>query len=396
MTNFFQWPLTHPEVITRHQKRELCRYLMKSSKLTQGDAVKDFESRWSEWQGCKYSVFVNSGSSANFIAHHAAKSLYTTRFAHGICTQACTWSTTISPALLSNDTVALLDINLTDFSPNLNQLEYLFKKKKVRVLFLAHLLGFNALSEDLLALIDKYKIILLEDCCESHGATYKNRKIGNFGLGSTFSFYIGHHMTTIEGGMVCTDDKRFYEQCLLIRSHGLLRELPITAQKKYTKTHRDFTFIRPGLNFRNTDFNAKLGLLQLENLDEAIKIRKRNFAKFKKTLPKNSYYSNFKVEGNSNFCFPIISTSNKIKSLSSILYRHGVESRPIIGGNLAAHPMLANFKNPVPLLRAGYVHRNGLYVGNNSMVDLDDISKLSGLLNECSAFEPKTKVKTLV
>ena len=152
---------------------------------------------------------------------------------------ATTWATTVSPIMMAGHELQLCDVTIPNMNLCLDTLkDILYQHKKSfgldqKYLFLAHLLGFNSMSDELLNICEESDITLLEDCCESHGATFKSEKIGNFGKASSFSFYYGHHMTTIEGGMVCTDDDEVYEKLLLIRSHGLLRELPKYMQKKY-------------------------------------------------------------------------------------------------------------------------------------------------------------------
>ena len=352
----------------------------KDTILTQSKKVEEFEQKWSKWLGVKYSTFVNSGSSANFLAVHALNNYDETK---GWVSQACTWSTTVSPIILSKNKLNLCDVNLPNLDPDLYTLEYIFSLYKPKYLFLAHLLGFCALSQDLLDLCNKYNVELLEDCCESHGATYKGTKIGNFGKVSTFSFYYGHHMTTIEGGMVCTNDKDIYEKLLLLRSHGLLRELPEESQKSYKKVNKNFTFITPGFNVRSCELNAYLGLLQLKNLDKHNKVRQDNFLRFAENLDCSKYFNNFKVEGNSSFCFPVITKNKDQKDvLLEKLNKEGIETRPVIAGNLYNHPFISGVVDQNVDDKANYVHENGFYVGNNHNITLKDVDWLLKLLNE--------------
>ena len=148
--------------------------------------VREFERKWSEWQGCKYSVFVNSGSSANFLAVHAMNSNRNDVWV----SQSCTWATTVSPIMLAENKLQLCDVNIPTLSPNIDSLNFVIERMKPKYLFLANLLGFSALSDDLLQICDENNITLLEDCCESHGATFKGEKIGNFGKVSTFPSFM--------------------------------------------------------------------------------------------------------------------------------------------------------------------------------------------------------------
>ena len=375
------------DAITDHQREKLSEFVLTTDRFSQGQEVRKFEEQWSQWQGCKYSVFCNSGSSANFLIVQAMNNLNNPP---GWISQACTWATTVSPVLLSNRKLQLCDVELPSLSPDKDTLLSSIESLKTRTrmsrphLFLAHLLGFCAIDQELLDIIEENNITLLEDCCESHGASFGGKKIGNFGKASSFSFYYGHHMTTIEGGMVCTDDEDIYEQLLLLRSHGLMRELPDHLQEKYKDqiVDKSFTFKVPGYNLRSTDFNALLGQLQLENLDEHNQIRTKNFNRFASRLDGDRYYANFKTDGNCSFCFPVITKSpDETNRLRDQLENEGVETRPIIAGNLYEHPFMQKQCSFRYDRNAKIVHNNGFYVGNNHMVTLSDVDWLVDTLN---------------
>ena len=365
--------------ISLEQREKLSEFILNGDKFSQGDLVREFEIKWSEWQGCKYSVFVNSGSSANFLAVYAMSPMGRKHW----ISQACTWATTVSPIMMSGNHLQLCDVTIPSITPCMDSLRMIFDRVEPDYLFLANLLGFSAIDDELLDLCETYSVDLLEDCCESHGATFKGNKIGNFGKISTFSFYYGHHMTTIEGGMVCTDDEEIYERLLLLRSHGLLRELPQENQKKYKHemVNENFTFMVPGFNCRSTDFNAYLGLMQLENLDNHIQIRRSNFNKFASGLDSSKFYTDFRTEGNSSFCFPVIMRDRSPKDIIQKLSEEGVETRPIIAGNLYEHPFMKSTAQYRLDDNAKIVHNNGFYVGNNHNVVIDDVQWLVDFLN---------------
>lgn len=381
MTTTQSWKLMHDTAISNEQKQVLCNFIMSNDKFSQGQKVKDFEKMWSDWMGCKYSVFVNSGSSANFVAHHAATNLFSPSRKSVWVTQASTWSTTVSPIVMAGNHALLCDVDLRNMSPDLNQLESLFKKHNPDFMFLAHLLGFPAVSDDLFALCEKYGVRLLEDCCESHGASHGEKKVGNFGLASTFSFYFGHHMTTIEGGMVCTNNEEMYHQSLLLRSHGLLRELPQEAQTKYQKVHENFTFIVPGYNVRNTELNAVLGMEQMRDLNTNIDIRNINFNHYVDRLDGTKYFNGFVRRGVSSFCFPIFSKTVPVSKIRAALTAAGIENRPVIGGNLYRHPFVRGEARDHLTPNADFIHDCGLYVGNNQTVTTDMVDEMVSILN---------------
>lgn len=373
-----EWKLMD-NAITTEQRQKMSNFILNGDRFSQGETVRDFEEKWSKWQGCKYSVFVNSGSSANFLATHAAM------IKHGRggtwVSQSCTWSTTVTPAMLSNNSVQLTDVTIPNLGVDIECFKTLIKKTRPKFLFLANLLGLPAVTEELLDLCDENGIVVLEDCCESHGATYKGKKVGNFGVMSTFSFYYGHHMTTIEGGMVCTDDEELYHNLLLLRSHGLLRELPEDARSKYEIVDPSFTFVTPGFNVRSTELNALLGIMQLDDLDKNISIRRKNFNAFVQGLDDSRYYNNFITEGNSSFCFPVVCKMGNRDSVRASLSEVGIETRPIIAGNLYEHPFMKHTNQYRFDQNSKIIHDHGFYIGNNQNVTVDDIEMLLEKIN---------------
>tara|TARA_R110000823_G_scaffold15282_6_gene49833 strand:- start:304 stop:1473 length:1170 start_codon:yes stop_codon:yes gene_type:complete len=388
MTTMKNWKLMD-DAITQEQREKLSDFCLNSDRFSQGEEVRKFEEQWSKWQGCKYSVFCNSGSSANFLMVQAARELWAPHPGATWVSQACTWATTVSPIMLSGDNLQLCDVSIPSLGPDKKNLEQVFKEgcwdgDCPRYLFLAHLLGFPAIDDEILQLCEYYGVTLLEDCCESHGATFKGTKIGNFGDMSSFSFYYGHHMTTIEGGMVCTNHSGLYEKLLLLRSHGLLRELPKEAQEDYKDMVVDdnFTFMLPGYNMRSTDFNAVLGQMQLKDLDKHNDIRIKNFDKFASTLDPEKYHADFRTEGNCSFCFPVITKNGNVQDIRKTLEREGVETRPIIAGNLYRHPFMNRVNQKRFDTNAELVHQNGFYIGNNHSVRVEDVDWLTDLLNK--------------
>jgi len=373
------WKLMTDDAITQEERNVLGDFVCNSSKITQGKVVREFEKAWSEWLGCKYSVYVNSGSSANLLITRAlSDGVSRTKW----ISQACTWSTAVSP-IIQFSNLQLCDVDLNNFGPDLENLEHIFKTQKPNYLLLTHILGFPALSDELLELCENYNVKLVEDCCESHGAEFKGKKVGTHGIASSFSFYYGHHMTTIEGGMICTDDEDLYHEMLLLRSHGLLRELPKEEQEKRKSDKVDplFTFLRDGFNVRNTDLHAKLGLMQLPHLDDSIKHRNNNFYTFIENLDYNLYKTDFNIEGCSNFAFPIFTKRNNLQQIKDKLKEIGVEYRPCIAGNLYEHPFMDKVKQDRFDKTANEIHKNCIYVGNHKDITPDMVKKLCEELN---------------
>lgn len=379
------WKLMSDNAITQEDREVMSDFIRSSPKLTQGEMVKKFEDAWSKWQGCKYSVFVNSGSSANLLAVAAMREKYEVGPWYA---QSCTWATNVAPIIQLNGAVSgLCDTDLSNFGPDLKTMERLFQHndpQKPKFYFLTHLLGFNALSDELFAMCDKYNVHLLEDCCESHGASFRGTKVGNFGECSTFSFYYGHHMTTIEGGVVCTNDKETYELLILLRSHGMLRELPKESRDSKVIDGLDprFTFLCCGFNVRNMEMNALLGVRQLERLDTNNKLRNDNYKTFVEHLDPSKYHTNFKTDGMSSFCLPIFAKTVDIDRVKMALEATGIESRPCVGGNLCNHPMMQRNNGICFVTNSDILAKNCVYVGNHQDVTDSDIVTLCNVLNE--------------
>ena len=361
----------------------LVDFIKTTKRFTQFERVKEFENYWSKWQDCKYSVFVNSGSSANLIIINLMKEKEGWQDGDEIIVPAVTWVTNIAPIFQFGLKPVFVDINLEDFSFDYKKLSEKITDR-TRAIFVTHLIGLPASIEKIKEIIGNRNIKILEDCCESHGAEIDGVKVGNFGEISSFSFYWGHHMTTVEGGMVCTNNEDIYHQALLKRSHGLARELPEKLHDQYRKQHPDidfsFLFLTDGFNFRNTELHAVLGTAQIKHLDKYNQIRKDNYQKFLKIIePFKDHLYQIDKEGISPFCLPFLfKDANLKRQLQKQLADSGIESRPIISGNLLRQPFLVGYGNSADFKNAEIVHLNGFYIGNNQFVD----EKRLGVLND--------------
>ena len=275
--------------------------------LTQSKKVDEFEKKWSKWLGVKYSTFVNSGSSANFITISILKAINKDKKKNEIIVPTLTWVSDINSVIMNGFKPVFVDVDPSTLSMSNEEVIKKINKKTLAV-FITHAQGFNGLSDKLLKELKKKKIILIEDVCESHGAKHKSKKLGTFGLISNFSFYYAHHMTTIEGGMICTNDKRIYELSKIFRSHGMAREAKNKKFEnkminKYRNLSPQFIFLYPTLNFRNNEIGAVIGINQLKNLNKNNLARSKNFNLFLKNLNKDKYWTDFKVDGSCNYAF---------------------------------------------------------------------------------------------
>jgi CDP-6-deoxy-D-xylo-4-hexulose-3-dehydrase len=370
--------------INLRDKYELIKFIAFSDKFTNGPKVCEFEQAWSRWLGSKYSLYVSSGSTANFLLVAAIKELYKIPNGSKVLVPACTWVTNVSPILQLNLEPVFCDISLKHFSFDTENLP---RDPDIRMVFVTHLLGLDAPIEKLKEVYPN--AIFIEDICESHGVEgpLGARRGADSSLAGTFSFYYGHHMTTIEGGMISTNNKELYELMRLKRSHGLAREMSPDAFNKAKQEYPDidprFLFMSDGYNFRNTELGAVLGLSQLKRLDDSIAIRRRNYAYFVQELSKFSdhVYIPDPSPRNSNFVFPIVCrTPDLMKKIKEAFHIRGIENRPIVAGNLLRQPFLKNCTK-VDLPSADILNDNGVYVGNNQFVTLSMIKTLIDIIS---------------
>jgi len=362
--------------------------------LTQSKKVKEFEKKWSKWVGTKYSVFVNSGSSANFITISALKALNKNKNKNEIIVPALTWVSDINSVIMNGFKPIFVDINFSNLSMNTDQVIKKISKKTLAV-FITHAQGFNGLDAKLLSTLKKKKIHLIEDVCESHGATHNKKKLGSYGLISNFSFYYAHHLTTIEGGMACTNDKKIYETLKMLRSHGMLRESGNNKfEKKLIKKNNHlspkFIFLYPTLNFRNNEIGATIGINQLKSLNKNNEQRTKNFKLFLELLDINKYWKNFEVKGSSNYAFPIILKTFDLKKrdyFESQLKKENIEFRRgnAGGGNQLRQPYIKNIVKNINLKNfknVEHVHFFGYYIGNYPSLSKLKIIKIVNYLNK--------------
>ena len=359
--------------------------------LTNGANIRAFEEKWSEWLGVKYSVFVNSGASANLLTMAILK----IRYPEGgeVIVPTLTWISDISSVLQNGFTPVFVDINPQSLAMDADQL--LSKiTDKTRAVFLTHAQGFDGLTDELIFELERKDIPLIEDVCESHGATHNGQKVGSFGLISNFSFFYAHHMSTIEGGMICTNDLEIYQQARMLRSHGMVREASDEATKEaYYKEnpdlHPDFIFSFPAYNVRNTEIGGIMGLSQLKRLDENIQRRTDNFNRFLKQIDPDKYRTDFKLEGSSNYAFNLILNNPDdefVKRLMDKMRESGLEFRrgSAGGGNQTRQPYLKGivpkdyYKN---FPETEHIHFYGFYIGNFPDLRDDEIDDICHILN---------------
>jgi CDP-6-deoxy-D-xylo-4-hexulose-3-dehydrase len=360
--------------------------------LTNGPHVLQFEKKWSDWLGVKYSVFVNSGASANLISMAILKIKYP--LGGEVIVPPLTWVSDISTVLQNGFTPIFVDINPSTLSMNT---EEILKKitSKTRAVFITHAQGFNGLTDKLILELNKRNIPLIEDVCESHGAVHNDKKLGSIGWISNFSYYYAHHMSTIEGGMVCTNDEAVYQQARMLRSHGMVREISNETLKNShisnnPELNKDFIFAHAGFNVRNTEIGGILGLSQLKRLDVVINKRSENFKLFLESIDKSKFRTDFKLEGSSNYAFNLVLKEPNHRlatNLMTAMNCAGIEFRrgSAGGGNQLRQPYLRGIvpeKHYLNFPETEHVHFFGFYMGNYPDLTRSQISEICTILNQ--------------
>ena len=383
------WPLMRNN-ISRGDLDAVIRFLEQDDPiLTQSAQVAAFEREWAEWLGVKHCVFVNSGSSANLITMAALRE---SAGPGEIIVPTLTWVSDIASVLQCGFEPVFVDIDPQTLGMDLDQVIDSITPR-TKGIFLTHILGYDALSDAFLAEIARRGIPLIEDVCESHGATHGGRRLGSFGLMSNFSFYYAHHLSTIEGGMVCTDDADLFEMLRMFRSHGMVRESTSAAVKDaYRERHADlnpdFIFAFPSYNVRSTEINAVIGRHQLPRLDANNEIRSRNLDIFLDGLDSNRYRTDFRREGSSNYAFTLVlrepdeALRARVETTlrgERIEFRRGTSG----GGNQLRQPYLRKLYGDAyaRFPKIDHVHFFGYYIGNYPDLEASRVQGLCDLLN---------------
>jgi CDP-6-deoxy-D-xylo-4-hexulose-3-dehydrase len=383
----FNWPLINDNV-SPTDRQVLSDFILSGERLTNGPKVKEFERIWSEWLGTKHSIMVNSGASANYISIAMAKEL---KGIGEVIVPPLGWVSDLASIAQLGMTPVIVDIDMKNLAITAENIKNAITPD-TKAIVLIHCLGFNGISDEIIQIAKDNNILLIEDCCESHGATYKGQKIGTFGDISLFSFYFGHHITTVEGGVICVNDNKLYDLAKLFRSHGMTREASPELQQYYQLNYPElnplFTFAVAGFNMRSTEINAVLGIEQMKRLDYNIDKRTENLNTWLMYLHSDKFYLDFDNEGSSNFALPLIlkeEYKSKLKDVCRILEEEKVEYRlgTAGGGNQALQPYLNKFNHRIEgeLPNANYIHHNALYIGNHVDLTFGQIVSLTGKLN---------------
>lgn len=371
------------DTITKDDLLDLIAWLSTNPRLTQGALVREFEAAYAQWLGVPYALFVNSGSSANLLMYAALLESGKLRNKR-VVVPAVSWSTTVAPAIQLGFEPIMCDADPITFGLDLTQLETILRTHQPAAVIAVHVLGVPNEMKRLMELQKEYGFLLMEDSCAAMGSTFDGRKVGTFGTLSSFSFYYGHHASTIEGGMVCTADEELHDILLQLRSHGWAKDLAphkeaaMAAKGSILEFNRPFTFYRAGFNVRSTDLNARIGLSQMKRFGHVVHRRMENHRTYQHLLG-----GTFLVQWNSSAEICSISFAALAKSsehrdrIGQALRENHIETRPLGGGNMARQPFwTARF--PVQALStADLVHATSFQLPNHPGLLQEDIQHIS-------------------
>jgi CDP-6-deoxy-D-xylo-4-hexulose-3-dehydrase len=386
-----KFPLMKNNIVREDLDAVIAHLEQADPRLTHGAEVRAFEAEWSRWLGVRHSVFVNSGASANLLS----MSILKLRHPEGgeVIVPPLTWISDIASVIQTGFTPVFADIDRRSLGMDTAQI--LAKiTPRTRAVFLTHCQGFDGLTDELLRELGRRRIPLIEDVCESHGATHAGKRLGSFGWMSNFSFYYAHHMSTIEGGMVCTDDSRVYEDVRMLRSHGMVREsddlrVRESFREENPSLNPDFIFAVAGYNMRNTEIGGVLGRSQLRRLDASVVRRTENHLRFIDGIDPKRYRTDFKLEGSSNYAFNLILQHADPGFVGQLMVRmreSGIEFRrgSAGGGNQLRQPYLRGVvpaDHHLAYPEVEHVHFYGFYIGNYPDLRTDDIDAICAVVN---------------
>lgn len=369
--------------ISKEEIEDLCKWLQQENtpQLTKGQLTVKIQEKWASYVGTKHSVFVNSGSSAILLTLSALKQ---SGRLNSVVVPALSWATDVSSPLILGIETHLCDCNLEDLSCDLNHLESIFKEKRPSCFILVSVLGLPPRMDEIVSLCEKYNVILLEDNCESVGSRYKDRLLGTFGLASFYSMYFGHHISSIEGGFINTDDDDLNDILLMIRNHGWARDLSKIKRDNLMEfwgvdpINEPYTFYYSGFNCRSTDLQAFLGLSQIDKVGSISYQRFQNYLAYKDKIKSNKLQldsENFV----SNFAFPIL-LNNRTPCIEH-LAKQNIEVRPIISGSMGQQPLWVKYGGRKAFVNADTIHSCGFYIPNHHLITSDEINFVSDIIN---------------
>lgn len=375
----------------KETKKDLTEFIMNSSKLSMGDECVKFENKFAKLHNYKYGVLVNSGSSANLLLIQALLIIGKLKKGDKVGVSALTWSTNVMPIIQLGLIPIPIDVEKNSLNVNLENLMISHKENKLKAFFITNLLGFCSNLSEIVKYCESENILLMEDNCESLGSVHSNRLLGTFGIASTSSFFVGHHLSTIEGGMVITNNDSLNDALLIARAHGWSRNLKSKKQEvlktknKIEDFYDKYTFYDLGFNLRPTEITGYLGNNQMNYLDNMISEREKNFNLFNEHAKSNPRFMQLDIMNLdiiSNFAFPLVfNNRDDYFEYRNRFMENGVEIRPIVSGNIIEQPFFNKYSNrDYKLKNATFIHENGFYFPNNPDLTSEEKEFLIDLL----------------
>ena len=373
-------------------KRALSEFILNADRLSMDIECKKFENKFASYQKCKHAILFNSGGSANLAMLQALKNLGKLKDGDKVGFSALTWSTNTMPIIQLGMVPVALDCQPDTLNTMSFHLLERLKTTDLQALFITNILGFTGDIDRIREICNEKNIVLIEDNCESLGTELPEGKAGNFGLGASFSFFVAHHMSTIEGGMVCTNDDEFAEMLIIVRANGWDRSLSPDQQKKWREKYgidsefqAKYTFYDLGYNFRPTEITGFLGQYQMQFLEDNIKKREQNYLRIENIIKENPdfvYLKHDHITTLSTFAFPLVcKTADLRKKYLKKFIDAGVEIRPMIAGNMQEQPFYKKYVNDLyELPGADMMHTNGFYCGNYPELLEEDLLVFESIL----------------
>ncbi|MEO9804471.1 MAG: DegT/DnrJ/EryC1/StrS aminotransferase family protein [Reichenbachiella sp.] len=374
-------------------KKALADFILSTDRLSMGNHCSKFEVSFSTKQQRSNAVLFNSGGSANLAMLQALINLGRLNTGDPVAYSALTWSTNTMPIIQMGLEPIALDCELDTLNVSSQKVKERYEEVPFKALFITNVLGFTADIDQIKKFCNENNILLLEDNCESLGTVLPQGRTGNFGIASTFSFYVAHHMSTIEGGMVCTNDKELADMLKIVRANGWDRNLDKKKQDELRETHRisdfesNYTFYDLGYNLRPTEITGFLGNYQLQFLDHTIDLREKNYLEIEKAISENDDFHNLDhahILKLSTFAVPVICKTKELRQhYLNRFDSSGIETRPMIAGNMQRQPYYTKYvKQLFELSNTDLIHSNGFYCGNYPELSTDDIALIISCLEK--------------